>query len=107
MFLLCSTRQKELIEDFIFPASKLMLLLEKNKEPVLERAIPVCNTPQALDCAFDLLVTLCIGCPQNLKLVVTMLCDMFYSGELFEILKDERGVGRVKRLKTPLEAEFQ
>lgn len=71
---------QELIEDFIFPASKLIIYLEKTKEPILEKAVPVCNTPQTLDTAFDLLVTLCIGCPPNLKLVVNMLCDMFYSG---------------------------
>ncbi|XP_065223298.1 probable ubiquitin carboxyl-terminal hydrolase FAF-X isoform X3 [Planococcus citri] len=70
---------KELIEDFIFPASKQMLHFEKTKETVLERAIPVCNTPQSLDSAFDLLVTLCMGCASNLRLVVQMLCDMFYS----------------------------
>lgn len=57
-----------------------MLHLEKTKETVLEKAVPVCNTPQALDSAFDLLVTLCMGCPPNLRLVVNMLCDMFYSG---------------------------
>lgn len=57
-----------------------MIYLEKTKDQALEKAIPVCNTAQSLDSAFDLLVTLCIGCPPNLKLVVNMLCDMFYSG---------------------------
>lgn len=77
---LCIFSLQELIEDFIFPASKLIVHVEKTKEPVFEKAIPVCNTPQTLDTAFDLLVTLCIGCPPNLKLVVNMLCDMFYTG---------------------------
>lgn len=70
---------KELVEDFIFPASRLMLQLRSTGELSSTQASPVCTTPQSTSAAFDLLVGLCIGCVQNMKLLVTMLTDMFYS----------------------------
>ena len=47
---------------------------------IADQAVPVCNTPQTLNSAFELLVTLCIGCVPNMKLLTSMLTDMFYSG---------------------------
>ncbi|KAL0281150.1 UNVERIFIED_CONTAM: hypothetical protein PYX00_002224 [Menopon gallinae] len=70
---------KELVEDFIFPASKLMLQLLKPGEMVTENAIPVCGTPATTNAAFELLVALCVGCVPNMKLLVEMLSEMFYS----------------------------
>ncbi|XP_034939757.1 probable ubiquitin carboxyl-terminal hydrolase FAF-X isoform X2 [Chelonus insularis] len=71
---------KELVEDFIFPASRLMLQLRNTGElSSTSQACPVCTTPQSTSAAFDLLVGLCVGCVQNMKLLVTMLIDMFYS----------------------------
>ncbi|KAK0096487.1 hypothetical protein PV326_005319 [Microctonus aethiopoides] len=70
---------KELVEDFIFPASRLMLQLRNTGELSSSQASPVCTTPQSTSAAFDLLVGLSIGCVQNMKLLVTMLTDMFYS----------------------------
>ncbi|XP_012278998.1 probable ubiquitin carboxyl-terminal hydrolase FAF-X [Orussus abietinus] len=70
---------KELVEDFIFPASRLMLQLRSTGELSSSQACPVCTTPQSTSAAFDLLVGLCVGCVPNMKLLVTMLTDMFYS----------------------------
>lgn len=76
----CVFLEKELVEDFIFPASHLMLHLQRSGELCADQAIPVCSTPQATNAAFDLLVGLCVGCVQNMKLLVHMLTEMFYSG---------------------------
>lgn len=70
---------KELVEDFVFPASRLMLQLRSTGELSASQACPVCTTPQSTSAAFDLLVGLCVGCVPNMKLLVTMLTDMFYS----------------------------
>ncbi|XP_033356836.1 probable ubiquitin carboxyl-terminal hydrolase FAF-X isoform X1 [Bombus vosnesenskii] len=70
---------KELVEDFVFPASCLMLQLRSTGELSASQASPVCTTPQSTSAAFDLLVGLCVGCVPNMKLLVTMLTDMFYS----------------------------
>ncbi|XP_075236606.1 ubiquitin carboxyl-terminal hydrolase-like faf isoform X2 [Lycorma delicatula] len=70
---------KEMVEDFIFPASKLMLHLQRTGELIAEQAVPVCSVPVTLSSAFELLVTLCVGCVPNMKLLVNMLTDMFYS----------------------------
>lgn len=70
---------KELVEDFVFPASRLMLQLRNTGELSASQACPVCTTPQSTSAAFDLLVGLCVGCVPNMKLLVTMLTDMFYS----------------------------
>ncbi|PSN47507.1 putative ubiquitin carboxyl-terminal hydrolase FAF-X [Blattella germanica] len=70
---------KELVEDFIFPASRLMLHLQRTGELCADQAIPVCSTPLTTNAAFDLLVGLCVSCVPNMKLLVHMLTDMFYS----------------------------
>lgn len=70
---------KEMVEDFVFPASRLMLQLRSTGELSPSQACPVCSTPQSTSAAFDLLVGLCVGCVPNMKLLVTMLTDMFYS----------------------------
>ncbi|XP_046668911.1 probable ubiquitin carboxyl-terminal hydrolase FAF-X isoform X3 [Homalodisca vitripennis] len=70
---------KELVEDFIFPASKLMLHLQRTGELIPDQAVPVCSTPQSLNSACELLVSLCVGCVPNMKLLTAMLTDMFYS----------------------------
>lgn len=70
---------KELVEDFIFPASRLMLQLRNTGELSASQTSPVCTTPQSTSAAFDLLRVLCVRCVPNMKLLVTMLTDMFYS----------------------------
>ncbi|CAG9840067.1 unnamed protein product [Diabrotica balteata] len=70
---------KELLEDFLFPASKLMLRLHKTGQLGEDPAIPICDTPQTQAAAFDLLVSLCMNCVQNYKQLVNMLTEMFYN----------------------------
>ena len=41
---------------------------------------PICSTPQTLVAAFDLLVSLCRGCVQNLVVLADILADFYYSG---------------------------
>ncbi|XP_066261614.1 ubiquitin carboxyl-terminal hydrolase 9X [Euwallacea similis] len=70
---------KELLEDFLFPASKLQLQLTKTKHLGEDPAIPICDTPQTQAAAFDLLISLCVNCVPNYKQLVSMLTEMFYS----------------------------
>ncbi|UYV75295.1 USP9X [Cordylochernes scorpioides] len=70
----------ELVEDFIFPASRLILqAVRSGGELPADQAIPVCPTGASLTAAFDLLVSLCTGCLPNLTLLADMLREMFYS----------------------------
>lgn len=71
---------KELVEDFIFPASRVILQIRRNpKELPSEQAIPVCSSSSSIIAAFDLLVALCTRCVPNLKQLADMLTEMFYS----------------------------
>lgn len=71
---------KELVEDFIFPASRVVLQVQRGGgELPSEQAIPVCSSPSSVVAAFDLLVSLCSGCVPNLRLLADMLTEMFYS----------------------------
>uniref|UniRef100_A0A8D8QPH5 ubiquitinyl hydrolase 1 n=1 Tax=Cacopsylla melanoneura TaxID=428564 RepID=A0A8D8QPH5_9HEMI len=70
---------RDLINDYLFPTSKLMLKLEKTGEILFnEIAPPVCQTPDSISAGFSLLIGLCTGSVPNLKLLVGMLTDMFY-----------------------------
>ncbi|XP_071440611.1 ubiquitin carboxyl-terminal hydrolase 9X isoform X2 [Hetaerina americana] len=77
---------KELVEDFVFPASRLMVRLQQTGELEGEGSdgggpltTPVCASPPTTNAAFDLLVALCDHCVPNMHLLVQMLTDMFYS----------------------------
>lgn len=70
------------MEDFIFPASKIVLQCRKSQgEFPAEQMVPVCSSPLTVIAAFDLLVALCTGCVQNLKFLATMLIEMYYTSE--------------------------
>ncbi|KAG2456362.1 USP9X hydrolase, partial [Polypterus senegalus] len=71
---------KELIDDFIFPASNVYLQYMKSGEFPAEQAIPVCSTPATINAGFELLVALAVGCVRNLKQIVDTLTDMYYLG---------------------------
>lgn len=73
---------KELLEDFIFPASKLMEDMTKQQaiDFIDIEVTPVCKSPNSTNAAFDVIISLCIGCVSNLKLTVEMLTQYFYSG---------------------------
>lgn len=45
-----------------------------------EQAIPVCSTPATITACFELLVALAVGCVRNLRQIVDILTDMYYSG---------------------------
>lgn len=68
------------MEDFVFPSSRLMLYLQKTGQLSQDQAVPVCTSPGTLKMAFDFLVALCSGCVSNMRLLVEMLSEMFYSG---------------------------
>nr|XP_051683860.1 probable ubiquitin carboxyl-terminal hydrolase FAF-X [Oryctolagus cuniculus] len=71
---------KELIDDFIFPASKVYLQYVRNGEMPAEQAIPVCSSPATISAGFELLVALAVGCVKNLKEIVDCLTEMYYIG---------------------------
>ncbi|XP_054553726.1 probable ubiquitin carboxyl-terminal hydrolase FAF-X [Talpa occidentalis] len=71
---------KELIDEFIFPASKVYLHCVRNGEMPAEQAIPVCSSPATINAGFELLVALAVGCVMNLKQIVDCLTEMYYIG---------------------------
>uniref|UniRef100_A0A8C7RPG5 Ubiquitin specific peptidase 9 n=1 Tax=Oncorhynchus mykiss TaxID=8022 RepID=A0A8C7RPG5_ONCMY len=71
---------KELMDDFIFPASNVYLQYMKSGEFPMEQAIPVCSSPASINAGFELLVALSVSCVRNLKQIVNMLTDMYYLG---------------------------
>ncbi|CAB1329046.1 unnamed protein product, partial [Coregonus sp. 'balchen'] len=73
-------RIRELIDDFIFPASNVYLQYMKSGEFPTEQAIPVCSSPASINAGFELLVALAVSCVRNLKQIVDMLTDMYYLG---------------------------
>ncbi|BFZ00611.1 hypothetical protein BsWGS_03650 [Bradybaena similaris] len=71
---------KTLVEDFIFPASKLVTQCRKNEaEFPTEHAVPVCSTPHTVVAAYDVLVALCMECVQNLQYLANMIIEMYYT----------------------------
>ena len=70
------------MEDFIFPASKLVTQCRKNEETefTMEHAVPVCSSPHTVLAAYDLLVALCMECVQNLEFLAHMIIEMYYTG---------------------------
>ena len=75
-----------MIDDFIFPASKMVLRARSggkggSGEAGGENAIPVCSSQASMTAAFDLLVALCTGCVQGLRTVADTVTEMYYSGQ--------------------------
>ena len=72
---------KILIEEYIFSASRAMVLTnqQKNNRNHIEEINPICSSSSTLTTAYDLLVALCTGCVPNLKLTAEILIEMFYS----------------------------
>uniref|UniRef100_A0A8C1M459 ubiquitinyl hydrolase 1 n=1 Tax=Cyprinus carpio TaxID=7962 RepID=A0A8C1M459_CYPCA len=79
---------KELMDDFLFPASNVYLQYMKSGEFPTEQAIPVCCTPATINAGFELLVALAVGCVRNLKQIVDTLTDMYYLGVCCEPLTE-------------------
>ncbi len=72
-----------MVEEFIFPASKIVIQCRRSPKADLpsDQAIPVCSTPLTVTAAFELLVALCTGCVQNLKILAEMLTEMYYTSK--------------------------
>ena len=79
------------MDDFIFPASRMVLKQRRSgsgntssptDNTVADYAIPVCSTPHTMTAAFDLLVALCTGCVQGLRMLADMLTEMYYPSKL-------------------------
>uniref|UniRef100_A0A8C9GBE3 USP domain-containing protein n=1 Tax=Piliocolobus tephrosceles TaxID=591936 RepID=A0A8C9GBE3_9PRIM len=75
-----ATLVKELIDDFIFPASKVYLQYLRSGELPAEQSVPVCSSPVTVNAGFELLVALAIGCVRNLKQIVDCLTEINYIG---------------------------
>ncbi|XP_057352255.1 probable ubiquitin carboxyl-terminal hydrolase FAF-X isoform X2 [Manis pentadactyla] len=71
---------KELIDDFIFTASKVYLQCMRNGELPAKQALPVCSSPATISAGFELLVALAVGCVRNLKQIGDCLTEMYYIG---------------------------
>lgn len=72
----------ELVDDFLFPASREYLhLREHGHLKDCTRPPPVCRSPHTIAAACNLLVALCQGCVPNMKLLVETLIDMFCWGK--------------------------
>lgn len=68
----------EIINDYLFSASRQYLLLRKNVQNLERNAPPpVCRNPRTISAACDLLVALCQNCVKNTKILVDNLMDMF------------------------------
>ena len=70
---------KDLIENFIFPASKMYTVYKQTDKMHMGEVNPICSTGPTLLGAFELLVALSKGCLQNLTEVSRMLTEMFYT----------------------------
>jgi len=72
---------QELVEDFVFTASKVLLQCRKNQGDIqqLDQVVPVCSTPATIMATFELLISLITGCLSNLRALSDMIAAMFYS----------------------------
>lgn len=73
----------ELIDHFLFPASRQYLRLRETGDlgPDYMTPPPVCRTPHTIAAACDLLISLCQGCIPNMKLLTNTLIDMVCRGK--------------------------
>lgn len=70
---------KEVMEDFLFPASCKLVRHRIGAAPVTPAMVkPICETSATISAAFDCITSLCHGCVPNLRLVAQMLGNMFY-----------------------------
>ena len=72
---------QELVEDFVFTASKVLLQCRKNQGDIqqLDQVVPVCSSPATIMATFELLISLVTGCLSNLRALSDMITAMFYS----------------------------
>ena len=70
---------RDLLDDFLFPASRMLLEFRTKGEIPMNHVVPVCNSANTVMAAFELLAGLGTGCAPNLKVIAQVLCDMFYT----------------------------
>lgn len=72
---------EELVDEFLYPASKLLLLQRRNTENLdmtdFGGPPPVCRSSHTIAAACDLLVALCQNSVPNMSLLVNTLLEMF------------------------------
>ena len=73
--------EQELLEDFLYPASRIMANYNRTGELISAVADPICTTSASVVAALDLLVALSADCIANLKLLTSMLTEMFSGGK--------------------------
>ncbi len=66
--------------DFLYPASRIMAKYHSTGELLPAVADPICASSASVIAALDLLVALSAGCVPNMKLLTSMLTEMFFSG---------------------------
>jgi ubiquitin carboxyl-terminal hydrolase 9/24 len=71
----------EIVDDFIFPASKQYLNYRKKGQQDITAAPPVCRSSQTISAACELLIALSCSSVSNMKLLVNTLLEMFCFGE--------------------------
>lgn len=73
-----NTLISELLNDFLFPASRQYLYHRRNGQLLdIKAPPPVCRNPQTISAACDLMVALSANSIPNMKLLVNNLLDMF------------------------------
>jgi ubiquitin carboxyl-terminal hydrolase 9/24 len=73
---------QQLLDDFLFPASTVMLQRTGTSIPSSSSRHPVrqrCSTTESQEAAYQLLVTLAEGCAENLKEIVARLIAIHHS----------------------------
>ncbi len=68
------------MEDFLYPASRIMAKYNSTGELLSTVADPICSSSASVVAALELLVALSSGCVANMKLLTSMLTEMFFSG---------------------------
>ncbi|XP_063692856.1 probable ubiquitin carboxyl-terminal hydrolase FAF-X [Bolinopsis microptera] len=68
-----------LLFNYLFPASKMLLDQRRFPDIEIRDDLPICQTPQTQEAAFNLVGALCKGCLENLGFVVNSTKELFYS----------------------------
>ncbi|CAG7834571.1 unnamed protein product [Allacma fusca] len=80
---------REIIEEFVFPWSKAHSALKKSGEINFDSPVQICSNPITQNAILDIVVSLCTGCYQNLKLTIEILIGIFnYSADGSSLTSD-------------------
>ncbi|EDS40160.1 ubiquitin specific protease 9/faf [Culex quinquefasciatus] len=77
-YAVCKEAMEEILNDYLFSASRQYLLLRKKSQNLERNAPPpVCRNPRTISAACDLLVALCQHSVKNTNILVENLLEMF------------------------------